>query len=310
MSINFRRAFTLIELLVVIAIVGILSGLIIVGMSSSVTNARIAKAQIFNASLRDSLLGNFEGDWSLDATPDDVWNHVTGTATGAPTSVTTNCPVNTCYSFSGTGQYMATPNTGGQYNIATNPMTAMVWVKGASQASKTFFANWDSDAAYKEAWKIGSAANGTSLRVALADTTTQANQKDYSTSAAGIALDNTWRLVGFSWTGGGGTLTLYIDGNTIADATLTKTTDLAVASIAANATSSVTIACDMAINVAANLFAGSLDSARLYNKAVPTSQIKELYYAGLNNLLAIGEITKDEYQARVNKLFDSMAIDK
>ncbi|MDD5569203.1 MAG: prepilin-type N-terminal cleavage/methylation domain-containing protein [Candidatus Pacebacteria bacterium] len=41
------KAFTLIELLVVIAIIGILSGLIIVGMSGATQKATIAKRRLF-----------------------------------------------------------------------------------------------------------------------------------------------------------------------------------------------------------------------------------------------------------------------
>jgi prepilin-type N-terminal cleavage/methylation domain-containing protein len=296
-----RKAFTLIELLVVIAIIGILSGLIIVSMSGSTAKARVAKTQVYNNTLRTALMGNFEGEWSLDATPNDTWNNVTGTASGTPTSAT-DCAMNTCYTFNGSSQYITTPNTGSQYNIGTSGMTAMVWVKGASQVGKTFFANWDTNATYKEAWKIYSAANGTSLRVALADTTTQTNQKDYSAAAAGVALDSTWHLVGFTWSGGGGTLTLYIDGVALADGTLTKNTDLAVANIAANAAGCISIACDMANNAAANYFTGSIDDPRLFNAAIPTSQIKELYYAGLNNLFASGKISAEEYSQKISDI--------
>ncbi|MFA5012951.1 MAG: LamG-like jellyroll fold domain-containing protein [Candidatus Paceibacterota bacterium] len=304
-----KKAFTLVELLVVIAIIGILSALIVVAMNGSVTKARIAKAQSYSNSLRNAIMGSFEGDWSLDGTGNDVWNNVTGTLTNTPTAET-DCAQNTCYSFAAaSSEYVTTPNALGVYSITTNPMTAMIWVKGASQVGKTFFANWDTTTpAYKEAWKIYSTTGG-ALRVAIADTTTQTNQKDYS-ALSNIALDSTWHLVGFSWSGGGGTLTLYIDGTAIADGTLTKNTDLAVASINANGTTAyapITIACDMANNVAANFFNGSLDSARLYAAAVPTSQIKEMYYAGLNKLVAEGQMTQEEYQGRIAGLGSSIA---
>jgi prepilin-type N-terminal cleavage/methylation domain-containing protein len=59
-------AFTLIELLVVIAIIGILSALIIVGMSSTTQKATIAKAQVFSNSLRNSLMNNLISEWKFN----------------------------------------------------------------------------------------------------------------------------------------------------------------------------------------------------------------------------------------------------
>jgi hypothetical protein len=44
---------------------------------------------------------------------------------------------------------------------------------------------------------------------------------------------------------------------------------------------------------------GSIDDVRVYNAAIPTSQIKEQYYAGLNSLLADGSITSEEYKERI-----------
>jgi hypothetical protein len=49
-------------------------------------------------------------------------------------------------------------------------------------------------------------------------------------------------------------------------------------------------------------FTGSIDDVRMYKAAVPTSQIQEQYYAGLNKLLANGGITKEEYIERSSVL--------
>jgi len=293
-----QLAFTLIELLVVIAVIGILSGLIVVSMSGVTNKATMAKSQVFNNSLRNALLLNVEGQWTLDGTPNDTWNNTTGTATGSPTSVTTDCPQGTCYSFSGSGQYITTPNASLAYTIGTNPMAAMVWVKGNSQVSKAIFANWDTTAAYKGAWKIGTGSTGTLLNVVLADTTTQANTKNSTTTA--VVFDNFWHLVGFSWSGGGGSLSVYVDGAVAAVTTANGGTGT-VASLSANGTASapISIAADVTSSVASNLFTGSIDDARLYSAAVPTGMFREIYYSGLNNLFAKGEITQSEYVARI-----------
>jgi hypothetical protein len=43
-------------------------------------------------------------------------------------------------------------------------------------------------------------------------------------------------------------------------------------------------------------FTGSVDDVRIYNAAMSASQIQEQYYVGLNNLLANGGITNEEYR--------------
>jgi hypothetical protein len=47
---------------------------------------------------------------------------------------------------------------------------------------------------------------------------------------------------------------------------------------------------------------GKMDEVRLYNAAMPTSQIKEQYYTGLNSLLINGGISKEEYGERINSI--------
>jgi hypothetical protein len=49
-------------------------------------------------------------------------------------------------------------------------------------------------------------------------------------------------------------------------------------------------------------YLGRIDEARFYNAIIPTSQIRADYYAGLNNLLASGQINEKEYSERVNSI--------
>ncbi len=46
-------------------------------------------------------------------------------------------------------------------------------------------------------------------------------------------------------------------------------------------------------------YSGKIDEVRIYEKALETAQIKELYYAGLERLLAESKITNEEYQERL-----------
>jgi hypothetical protein len=48
--------------------------------------------------------------------------------------------------------------------------------------------------------------------------------------------------------------------------------------------------------------AGKIDEVRLFNSIVPTSQIKEQYYAGLNNFLVSSQINSSEYLNKLNDI--------
>ncbi|MDD4358594.1 MAG: hypothetical protein PHY30_02135, partial [Candidatus Pacebacteria bacterium] len=49
-------------------------------------------------------------------------------------------------------------------------------------------------------------------------------------------------------------------------------------------------------------FTGLLDDIHIYNTALSSSQIKQNYIAGLNSMLANGNISKDEYNQRISDL--------
>ena len=52
----------------------------------------------------------------------------------------------------------------------------------------------------------------------------------------------------------------------------------------------------------AHFFAGKEDEVRIYNAIMPTSQIKQQYYAGLQQLLVNKEINGGEYDQRIAEL--------
>ncbi len=45
-----------------------------------------------------------------------------------------------------------------------------------------------------------------------------------------------------------------------------------------------------------------IDDVRIYNAALSSAQIKQNYIAGLNSMLANGNISKQEYNERINNL--------
>ncbi|MFA5208590.1 MAG: LamG-like jellyroll fold domain-containing protein [Candidatus Paceibacterota bacterium] len=285
-----RKAFTLIELLVVIAIIGILSGMIVISMGGSTDKATIAKSQVFFNSLRAGLMSNISAEWKFDEgsgtnAQDTWWKTANGTITNA-TYNTTSCVYSSCLNFDGTAYVTVAHNNAPAF---TSAMTAMGWVKGVSQ-SKIIIGQWDDSS--QRSWIIYSAAD--KLRVMLS--VDGANiSKDYM-STTSIAFDNKWHLVGFTYNAG--TLTLYIDGAVVAATTSVDGTCNSLFNSSAN----LTIGCGLSGGTPVHLFIGSIDDTRLFNAQIPTSQIQEQYYAGLNNLLASGEISADEYSQRISTL--------
>jgi hypothetical protein len=61
---------------------------------------------------------------------------------------------------------------------------------------------------------------------------------------------------------------------------------------------------------ATNYFNGSIDEVRIYSAALTASAIRDQYVAGLDKLLAKGQITNEDYQQRIASLNLTYAIDK
>jgi hyaluronate lyase len=277
-----KQAFTLIELLVVIAIIGILSGLIVVSMGGVTEKATIAKAQVFSNSLRNSLMANLVSEYKLDGNATDSWGGGNnGSIIGATAS--TNCVYNTCYSFDGS-DYIT---MGDVLDIGTSDLTISAWAKVASLPFP------------ENKYVIGKAdASGADGRYSLGISTTGIAMLMFD-PGAGVVLSGTtvvgtgWNLLTGVWDRDGN-MTLYLNGvyeNSV--------------SISAGNGQNYNTALTFLIGgytTATGLFIGSIDEARVFFATLSTSQIKEQYYAGLNSLLANGNIDAREYSERINSI--------
>jgi prepilin-type N-terminal cleavage/methylation domain-containing protein len=293
-----KQAFTLIELLVVIAIIGILSGLIVVSMGGVTQKANVAKAQVFSNSLRNSLMIDMISEWKFDGTSTDgsvvtssdvldTWSSVNNGSVGGSPIVRTgsNCVNGSCIEF-GTSNYIG---CGISTTLDVTDITVEAWALMTSMPTT-------------EASLVSKGAQGSNNHFWLYyQPTTTRFYLEYSngttrTSAVCpiVSKLNTWfNVVG---TYDGTTGYCYVDGirgdakTTLSGNMVANNQTLTIGRYSANG---------------AYYWPGRIDNVRLYKTAASTSQIKELYYVGLNKLLSSGSITREEYNQRIVKIAEN-----
>jgi len=296
MSKLFKQAFTLIELLVVIAIIGILSGLIVVSMSGMTEKANIAKSQVFSNSLKNALLMNMVGQWTFDdidstdynsstkvlnndtGNVPDSWSTNEGTAAGGPV-LSSNCVSGTCLSFDGVDDYVEIPQQPSLTPV--DAMTLEAWM----------YFNRLSYSVYQESiskgthlgYRFNVAAN-TKFVYFLVNTV-----GGYDAIGTPDLQEGKWyHLVG-TYNSTNNKLSVFVNG-----VEYSKThiyggkLNIALDSLWIGRRSD------------AGFFKGLIDNVRIYNAATSISQVKESYYAGLDSLLASGQINRKEYKERID----------
>jgi len=297
------KAFTLIELLVVIAIIGILSGLIVVSMSGVTNKATIAKAQVFSNSLRNSLMANIVGEWKLDeisgTAANDTWGglnngslagfvdttagygdtHTSGWASSS------NCISGTCLNFDGIDDFINL-GVGSSLQMGTGSITVSMWYKptlASASYQQLFYGG-----ALGGHTGYGVGIRNSSIRIEVYGTT-----GGRQTMATGVLADlNTWQHI----------VVVFDAVNYIANIYKNGVFSVPITFVNWGTATNANNFYIGTHNGGAFIYSGFVDNTRIYNAVMPTSQIKEQYYTGLNKMLNSGNISKEDYLNKIAEL--------
>jgi len=278
-----NKSFTLIELLVVIVIIGILAGVIIVSVSSSINKANFAKAQAFSNTVQNELLGDLVSEWTFDnpSLPgEDTWGNNDGTvgATYVP-KADRECVYGGCYEFDGIDDYI---NCGKGNLNNMSKMTFSAWIKPFSLGGGSYGRIFQ-----KQSTLLHMGTTFYSDRV----TTDGAWHLDLTTL-------NEWSFIVFIYDNSSteNNTIMYTNGNKEIGELKTTPVGLPV-----DDSSYDFFIGNGSVN-GSRSFDGYIDDVRIYNVLLSSAQIKQQYVAGINSLLANNNISKEEYNLRIESL--------
>jgi len=279
-----QKSFTLIELLVVIVIIGILAGVIMISTSSSIDKANFAKAQAFSSTVQNELLSNLVSEWTFDEPEEgnitkDTWGNNHGIVVGA--TQVDDCVFGKCYSFDGTSDYIEIDD--GDSLDLSDEITVSAFIK-PNEKSDT----------YRTILAKGY-ASGENYQVRM-DRTSNGNNVSFEVSVSGsykgtpkIKINNNqwYHVVGLY---NGNKISIFVNGVNGGSNPLSGSMDINIEKLL------------IGKNIQNEFWKGLIDDVRIYNLALSSSQIKQNYIAGLNSMLANGNISKQEYNERINNL--------
>jgi prepilin-type N-terminal cleavage/methylation domain-containing protein len=296
------KAFTLIELLVVIAVIGLLSSIVIVNLTGTRGKANIARGLQFSQSVHNALGSEAVGVWNFDEGSGMTANDSSGYGNNgtlynfiSPHGWTTDNPSNSGYSLSldGSNDYVRVPHSDflsseifGTSEIFTLAAWAYpkAWADWAAVINKATGGSWSNTTSGM--W----ASNDAGFRCVMGSNVSG----NPSGSSIGISykppLDTWYHIV---CTADGTYLTMYVNGNYRGRTAISNLTY-------PRSENSAPLVFGRRCESCSPSFNGLIDEVRIYEKALETAQVEELYYAGLDSLLAEGLIDQEEYQEKLS----------
>jgi len=304
-----NKSFTLIELLVVIVIIGILAGVIMISTSSSIDKANIAKSKAFTENFRNNLIVNLVSEWNfndieLSTLPNgtvinnvsDDWGSNHGTSYGdILIEGDSKCVVGKCLGLSG-DDYIETANldkvyfdtnfsNGYSFSAWAKPNTALyrqgIMGTGSYGRSSIVFVWNETCGHYGNIASTYDDFNGVVQSVHTAN------------NGCRNFIDGQFHQIIVS-AKKGEKLRLYIDGRLYDEKDISTSISLTYPNIVfrlGDVNHSNT-----------SPFRGLIDELKLYNSGLTEAEIKQNYIAGLNSMLANGNMSKTEYNQRIELL--------
>ncbi|MGI6341044.1 MAG: LamG-like jellyroll fold domain-containing protein [Minisyncoccales bacterium] len=281
-----QKSFTLIELLVVIVIIGILAGVIMISTSSSIDKASIAKSKVFADEIRNNLMIDIVSEWNFDNAlnpyQDSVGiNH--GTCTNCPlykTKDSKECIKSGCLNFK-SENYVDLKNDSSLK--IKDEITISLWLKGSGTALVK--------GGEPETYSVG-------IRNLKPFFYRECQDGENKYLNGNTIIDiNKWNH--FLFVDDGNLLKIYIN---------TQLDPVTLSSIGWSAgldNSSLYIGkgdVSGSESSLAGFLNGLIDEIQVYNSILSSVLNKKNYIAGLNFLLLQGNISKEEYNERINAL--------
>ena len=254
-----------------------------ISTSSSIDKANIAKSKVFEESVANNLGANTVSKWRLNGNFSDSWGSSNGTNYGTTFLNELECVSGQCGNFNGSSYIDCGNNT----ELDVIEKTIELWIKtkvngvgviGQSGGSGQWLLTIRSNKLIWDTWATGPDMQGyTSI------------------------IDNRWHHLVIVVSDINNRTTFYLDSN------LERADSTSVSTPTASGNFFIG-SCDMVAgttwcaNLALSSFNGCMDEVKVYNAALSSSQIKQNYIAGLNSMLANGNISKEDYNERINNL--------
>jgi prepilin-type N-terminal cleavage/methylation domain-containing protein len=284
MNYSGQKAFTLVEILVVIAVIGLLSSVIFAITRGADEQGRIARGLYFSQHLHNSLGSYAAGIWSFDegsgSTANDIsgWNN-NGSLVNSPTWRCAS--TDTSYTPSAQGCSLEFNGSSNYVSISDDifgmdgDFTVELWLKPIT-----------SPGSYKRFFTLIDETNNLQLTINNGQLSWRFDNVANRTTEI-ISIGN-WSHFVFIRDTVSGSNSMYINGIKTNDTVTGPTANGNYSAIGGGYSDSY-------------MFNGLIDEVRIYSTALTATQIRDQYYAGLERLLAKGQITEQEYQQRLVK---------